>query len=59
MTTQRKLPLAAAAGGNAVGFVQLHRILSRENHRLYREGRNYCVKVNAVRMQQQHILSMR
>lgn len=46
MSTQRKLPLAAAAGGNAVGFCQSHKLLSRENHRLYRQGRNFCLKVS-------------
>lgn len=46
MTTHRKFPLQAGAGGNAVGFVDISRICSRENHRLYRQGRNYCARVS-------------
>ena len=46
MTTQRKFPLSAQAGGNAVGYLDIHRVCSRENHRLYRQGRNYCARIS-------------
>lgn len=32
--------------GSFVGIIHADRIASRANHRLYRQGRNYCVRVN-------------
>lgn len=42
---QTKMEVQSAAA-NAVGEIRVDRVLSRANRRLYREGRNYTVKID-------------
>ena len=42
---QTKMEVQQAAA-NAVGEIRVDRVLSRANRRLYREGRNYTVKID-------------
>lgn len=43
--TQRQIYIAASIS-NPTGILDVGQTLSRTNHRLYRQGRNYCLKIN-------------
>lgn len=45
MSTQRKLYCAPSGGSSTLVRIDSGKILSQINHRLYRQGRNYCLRV--------------